>query len=141
MKEGGGILDGIGETLLCLKWGVCDAFCVLFLLSDGLTKVLVEIGIAFVDSGRQAAGDASRGAKSQEMVRNSRNHENRVWHLGQEWQAMQGTVRLDGLRFHNHLDARITKAEWNAEEDLQLVWLHNGMGNKWAQIARQIKGR
>lgn len=54
---------------------------------------------------------------------------------------MQGTVRLDGLRFHNHLDARITKAEWNAEEDLQLVWLHNGMGNKWAQIARQIKGR
>lgn len=55
---------GIGETLLCLKWGVRDAFCVLFLLSDGLTKVLVEIGIAFVDSGRQAAGDASRGAKS-----------------------------------------------------------------------------
>ena len=44
-------------------------------------------------------------------------------------------------RWCNHLDPRIKKSEWTAEEDATLVRVHAEMGQKWAQIAKFLPGR
>lgn len=42
------------------------------------------------------------------------------------------------IRYHNHLDKRISKKRWSNEEDEILLSLHNQHGNRWAKIAREI---
>ena len=45
------------------------------------------------------------------------------------------------VRYHNHLDSRITKESWREEEERMLIDLHNRLGNRWAMIARELPGR
>jgi len=54
---------------------------------------------------------------------------------------MPGEVQILISRYHNHLDERISKLEWTSKEDEDLLILHNKYGNRWAVIAREIKGR
>ncbi|KAJ4972550.1 hypothetical protein NE237_005724 [Protea cynaroides] len=44
-------------------------------------------------------------------------------------------------RWHNHLRPDIKKDIWSEEEEKLLVEAHKKVGNKWAEIAKQIPGR
>ncbi|XP_074348953.1 transcription factor MYB119-like [Apium graveolens] len=44
-------------------------------------------------------------------------------------------------RWHNHLRPDIKKDNWSAEEENLLIEAHQRLGNKWADIAKQIPGR
>ncbi|XP_057512689.1 transcription factor MYB119-like [Actinidia eriantha] len=44
-------------------------------------------------------------------------------------------------RWHNHLRPDIKKDTWSEEEEKMLVEAHKKVGNKWAEIAKQIPGR
>ena len=44
-------------------------------------------------------------------------------------------------RWHNHLNPDIVKEAWTPEEDAQILLLHSQMGNKWAELAKLMKGR
>lgn len=44
-------------------------------------------------------------------------------------------------RWHNHLNPRIRKDPWTATEEWTLYLLHKQLGNRWATIAKTLKGR
>lgn len=44
-------------------------------------------------------------------------------------------------RYHNHLDPSIKKGEWSFEEDKLILLRQREIGNKWAEISKQLKGR
>ena len=44
-------------------------------------------------------------------------------------------------RWHNQLDPSIKKEAWSEEEDMQLIKLHQELGNKWVEISRLMPGR
>ena len=44
-------------------------------------------------------------------------------------------------RWHNHLNAGITKQPWSLQEEYTLFDMHERVGNKWAEIAKDIPGR
>ena len=44
-------------------------------------------------------------------------------------------------RWHNHLNPRIKKVNWNKEEEWILFLMHRIVDNKWAEIAKMLEGR
>lgn len=44
-------------------------------------------------------------------------------------------------RWHNHLNPRIKKINWNKEEEWILFLMHRIVSNKWAEIAKVLEGR
>ncbi|KAI0502029.1 hypothetical protein KFK09_016974 [Dendrobium nobile] len=44
-------------------------------------------------------------------------------------------------RWHNHLNPEIRKDSWTLEEEIELMKAHIKHGNKWAEIAKVIRGR
>lgn len=44
-------------------------------------------------------------------------------------------------RWHNHLNPRIKKINWNKEEEWILFLMHRIVNNKWAEIAKVLEGR
>ncbi|VFQ98246.1 unnamed protein product [Cuscuta campestris] len=44
-------------------------------------------------------------------------------------------------RWRNHLRPDIKKTSWSEDEERLLVELHEQLGNRWSEIARQIPGR
>ncbi|KAJ3596496.1 hypothetical protein NHX12_002903 [Muraenolepis orangiensis] len=44
-------------------------------------------------------------------------------------------------RWHNHLNPAVKKSSWTLEEDLMIYQAHNILGNRWAQISKQLPGR
>ena len=44
-------------------------------------------------------------------------------------------------RWHNHLNPRIKKVNWNKEEEWILFLMHRIVNNKWAEIAKMLEGR
>ena len=44
-------------------------------------------------------------------------------------------------RWQNHLSPEINKAPWSSQEEQTLIRVHSVVGNKWAEIAKQLPGR
>ena len=44
-------------------------------------------------------------------------------------------------RWNNYLDPDLNKGEWQNEEDLKLLMLHQKIGRKWSMISKEIFGR
>ena len=44
-------------------------------------------------------------------------------------------------RWHNHLNPDVKKGPWAEEEDLVILTVQREMGNCWAEMAKQLKGR
>ncbi|KAJ1462701.1 Homeodomain-like protein, partial [Pelagophyceae sp. CCMP2097] len=44
-------------------------------------------------------------------------------------------------RWLNHLDTRVIKSDWTADEDAVLLDAQQRVGNKWSEIARLLPGR
>ncbi|XP_020102092.1 myb-related protein 3R-1-like isoform X2 [Ananas comosus] len=44
-------------------------------------------------------------------------------------------------RWHNHLNPKIKKDAWTADEEISLINAHRVHGNKWAEIAKVLPGR
>ena len=44
-------------------------------------------------------------------------------------------------RWHNHLNPDINKAPWTEDEDRAILVNHTTMGNRWAELAKQLPGR
>lgn len=51
------------------------------------------------------------------------------------------TAKQCRQRWHNHLNPEIKRSAWSPEEDRILLHYHNQIGNKWARIAKVLKGR
>ena len=44
-------------------------------------------------------------------------------------------------RWHNHLDPRVKKGDWTADEDQLIINMQAKLGNQWAKITRMLPGR
>lgn len=44
-------------------------------------------------------------------------------------------------RYLNHLDPEIRKSEWTEAEDRAIIEYHQELGNQWAKIAKDLRGR
>lgn len=44
-------------------------------------------------------------------------------------------------RWHNHLDPKVRKSQWNKNEEFIFIETHKIHGNKWAEISKYIPGR
>ena len=74
------------------------------------------------------------------MIQLVQQHGTRHWgNIGKQLTGRTGKQCRE--RWHNQLDPSINKAPWTQEEEELLINLHNSLGNKWAEIAKQIPGR
>lgn len=67
-------------------------------------------------------------------------------HGAQKWSVIAASLpgrigKQCRERWHNHLNPHINKTPWSEEEDRQILLVHGAMGNKWAEIAKQLPGR
>ena len=72
--------------------------------------------------------------------------ENIKWNIvAQQLADLLGLVGRSGKqcreRWHNHLDPRLVKSSWTAEEQHILFTYHKRYGNTWAQIGSYLNGR
>ena len=90
------------------------------------------------------------GNKTGELVRRQEVDPHSAILKGEDRQAVQGTVKGFSckipqfdfiIRWHNHLNPSINKAQWGENEEWLLYLHHRTQGSRWADIAKLLGGR
>lgn len=128
-----------------IEWSVCDAawLWLIWFQADHISTFHATRDRISEDAGEKRM-DFSWGLSFATLERRKRwtkmehyrpPHVTVVLYRWKDRQAMPIKVIIPKRRYQNHLKSSISTSSWTAEEDRELLKLHDLYGNKWSIIA------
>ena len=108
---------------------------------DGVGIITQHNGEAAVERGGGELPEAVVRVGPSHQVESGRpgNVDSRV--SGPQWRPVQGTVLCYSGSYCSNINPLHPRDEWSVEEEMEMVELHNQLGNRWAEIGKKLGGR